>query len=461
MQCETRARWRFRRTCDPRSERRSSPPPARRSRRLGYTRASIDAIAAAAEVSTRTIYKHFANKEELFATVLEASATEVADAFVERARIGHRRRAHTTEERLLALGPRDRLPAPRPPRALRDGPPDHARARSLPGRRRDRVDGRRARTASSTRSARSCARSPTPASCVIDDAPARRDAPVRAHAGRDQPAPSRRSGPLDRRRGRRQHRRRHQGLPARLRAVVGPARPRRRGARRRAARRPRAPARRPRTRRPARRPRRSSPAPAPPARTGHGPRPPPQPTRSMLGRISANSSPPSRATASSARTSPCSVCATHTSSSSPAGWPCVSLTALKPTRSKSTSPTRPSVRASSAAERSENPSRFRQPVSGSVREMRSRCSVRRGVQPRLPDAHERDEREAGREHEDHRRAQRRRLTQQRERDEGAEARQADEHHQRERIRQRREDHRQEVHERRRAARPARRPPRAR
>lgn len=71
--------------------------------RLGYTRASIDAIAAAAEVSTRTIYKHFANKEELFATVLEASATEVADAFIERVRTGLAG-ARTTEERLLALG---------------------------------------------------------------------------------------------------------------------------------------------------------------------------------------------------------------------------------------------------------------------------------------------------------------------------------------------------------------------
>jgi AcrR family transcriptional regulator len=71
--------------------------------RLGYARASIDAIAAAAEVSTRTIYKHFANKEELFATVLEASATEVADAFAARARTGVAA-ARTTEERLLALG---------------------------------------------------------------------------------------------------------------------------------------------------------------------------------------------------------------------------------------------------------------------------------------------------------------------------------------------------------------------
>ena len=71
--------------------------------RLGYTRASIDAIASAAEVSTRTIYKHFANKEELFATVLESSAAEVADAFVTRARTGVAA-ADSTEERVLALG---------------------------------------------------------------------------------------------------------------------------------------------------------------------------------------------------------------------------------------------------------------------------------------------------------------------------------------------------------------------
>jgi AcrR family transcriptional regulator len=52
--------------------------------RDGYSRASIDVIAAAADVSTRTIYNHFESKEQLFATVLEASATEVADAFVAR-----------------------------------------------------------------------------------------------------------------------------------------------------------------------------------------------------------------------------------------------------------------------------------------------------------------------------------------------------------------------------------------
>ncbi|MEV7684080.1 TetR/AcrR family transcriptional regulator [Streptomyces sp. NPDC088341] len=45
----------------------------------GYTRASIDAIAAAAGVSTRTIYNHFTDKEELFRTVfLESTASVTA-----------------------------------------------------------------------------------------------------------------------------------------------------------------------------------------------------------------------------------------------------------------------------------------------------------------------------------------------------------------------------------------------
>jgi AcrR family transcriptional regulator len=52
--------------------------------RDGYSRASIDVIAGAADVSTRTIYNHFESKEQLFATVLETSATEVADGFVAR-----------------------------------------------------------------------------------------------------------------------------------------------------------------------------------------------------------------------------------------------------------------------------------------------------------------------------------------------------------------------------------------
>ncbi|WP_202865674.1 TetR/AcrR family transcriptional regulator [Ornithinimicrobium sufpigmenti] len=46
----------------------------------GYSRASIERIAADAEVSTRTIYNHFSDKAELFTTVIEDSATAVAEA---------------------------------------------------------------------------------------------------------------------------------------------------------------------------------------------------------------------------------------------------------------------------------------------------------------------------------------------------------------------------------------------
>lgn len=48
--------------------------------RDGYTRASIDAIATAAGVSTRTIYNHFADKAALFQAVIQESATRAAEA---------------------------------------------------------------------------------------------------------------------------------------------------------------------------------------------------------------------------------------------------------------------------------------------------------------------------------------------------------------------------------------------
>jgi AcrR family transcriptional regulator len=51
----------------------------------GSSRASIEVIAAEAGVSTRTIYNHFESKEQLFAAVLESSARQVADAFVQAA----------------------------------------------------------------------------------------------------------------------------------------------------------------------------------------------------------------------------------------------------------------------------------------------------------------------------------------------------------------------------------------
>jgi AcrR family transcriptional regulator len=52
--------------------------------REGYSRASVEMIAAEAGVSTRTMYNHFQSKEQLFSTVLLESATEVAEAFEER-----------------------------------------------------------------------------------------------------------------------------------------------------------------------------------------------------------------------------------------------------------------------------------------------------------------------------------------------------------------------------------------
>lgn len=48
--------------------------------RDGYTRAGMDAIAAVAGVSTRTIYNHFTDKTELFGTVIQESAGRAADA---------------------------------------------------------------------------------------------------------------------------------------------------------------------------------------------------------------------------------------------------------------------------------------------------------------------------------------------------------------------------------------------
>lgn len=48
--------------------------------RLGYADASIDAVAREAAVSTRTIYKHFPSKAELFRTVIAESTTRIADA---------------------------------------------------------------------------------------------------------------------------------------------------------------------------------------------------------------------------------------------------------------------------------------------------------------------------------------------------------------------------------------------
>jgi AcrR family transcriptional regulator len=51
--------------------------------RDGYTRASLDAIAAEAGVSNRTIYNHFNDKAELFQTVIQESTQRVADTVVD------------------------------------------------------------------------------------------------------------------------------------------------------------------------------------------------------------------------------------------------------------------------------------------------------------------------------------------------------------------------------------------
>jgi AcrR family transcriptional regulator len=50
-------------------------------RRQGFTRANVDEIAAAAEVTKRTLYSHFRSKDELLAAVLEAQHRLAFDAF--------------------------------------------------------------------------------------------------------------------------------------------------------------------------------------------------------------------------------------------------------------------------------------------------------------------------------------------------------------------------------------------
>jgi AcrR family transcriptional regulator len=71
--------------------------------RDGYTRASIDAISAAAAVSTRTIYNHFRDKAELFGAVIQHSAARVAEdqaAIIER----HFHKVTDLEADLVAFG---------------------------------------------------------------------------------------------------------------------------------------------------------------------------------------------------------------------------------------------------------------------------------------------------------------------------------------------------------------------
>ncbi|HEU5155715.1 MAG TPA: TetR/AcrR family transcriptional regulator [Streptosporangiaceae bacterium] len=70
--------------------------------REGYTRASVDAIAAEAGVSKRTIYNHYTDKEQLFLSVALAGAADVTKAIgeiMER----HLRKIVDIEEDLIAF----------------------------------------------------------------------------------------------------------------------------------------------------------------------------------------------------------------------------------------------------------------------------------------------------------------------------------------------------------------------
>ncbi|MEV0696523.1 TetR/AcrR family transcriptional regulator [Saccharopolyspora sp. NPDC050389] len=77
--------------------------------REGYTRASVDAIAAEAQVSKRTIYNHFADKEQLFLSVALDGAQEVTDTIARLMEL-HLRKIVDIEEDLVAFS-RDRIAA--------------------------------------------------------------------------------------------------------------------------------------------------------------------------------------------------------------------------------------------------------------------------------------------------------------------------------------------------------------
>ncbi|MFC5179986.1 TetR/AcrR family transcriptional regulator [Actinomadura harenae] len=74
--------------------------------RDGYDRAAMDAIADEAKVSKRTIYNHFADKEQLFQAVALEGAQEVTDA-IHRLMDVHLLKILDLEEDLLAFS-RDR-----------------------------------------------------------------------------------------------------------------------------------------------------------------------------------------------------------------------------------------------------------------------------------------------------------------------------------------------------------------
>ncbi|MFF1834413.1 TetR/AcrR family transcriptional regulator [Streptomyces sp. NPDC058231] len=70
--------------------------------REGYSRTSIEAIAAEAGVSTRTIYNHFQGKDHLFSDVVHDSASQVADAFI--ATVAEQLAGTDARADLIALG---------------------------------------------------------------------------------------------------------------------------------------------------------------------------------------------------------------------------------------------------------------------------------------------------------------------------------------------------------------------
>jgi AcrR family transcriptional regulator len=79
--------------------------------RDGYTRASVDAIAAEAGVSTRTLYNLFTEKARLFQAVIEDSATRAAEAqiaIIDR----HLRKIVDLEADLIAFGMDFAVPPP-------------------------------------------------------------------------------------------------------------------------------------------------------------------------------------------------------------------------------------------------------------------------------------------------------------------------------------------------------------
>lgn len=71
--------------------------------RDGFSRASVDAIAALAEVSKRTIYNHFEDKEQLLTEIVRESTASVAESFVAAAR-EHLTDVTDVEAALVAFG---------------------------------------------------------------------------------------------------------------------------------------------------------------------------------------------------------------------------------------------------------------------------------------------------------------------------------------------------------------------